>query len=355
MVSEVGVRLSPDIAAHELRDLCLNLAVPVALTGATGFVGGHVLDALRTAGVPRRLLVRRTGRLAGGPWPGEVVVEGSLEDDAALRALVRGAGTVMHVAGLVRASHAADFERANAAGTARLLDAMTVVAPKARLLYVSSLAAAGPSPVVEGRSPDQPPAPVSAYGRSKLHGEEIVRAWRSPWVILRPPAIYGPRDRDVLQFFRLAARGVVPLPAGERWVTVTHVADVVRAILAAGCRATNLILHLGEPSPWRLHELITTLARAGGVRRPHMPAVPRLLLLAAGVAGDTLQRLGARGVAMTSDKARELLVRHWTAVTVPSLKALGLAGYVPFEDGARATWAWYRQHGWVSRGTIRAA
>ncbi len=355
MASEGWASLSPDIAAHELRDLGRELAAPVALTGATGFVGGHVLDALRVVGVPRRVLVRGTGRLPGGPFPGEEVVEGSLDDEGALRALVREAGTVMHVAGLVRAARAADFQRANAAGTARVLEAMAVAAPGARIIYVSSLAAAGPSAVIAGRTPDDPPAPVSAYGRSKLRGEEHVRDWTGPWVILRPPAIYGPRDRDVLQFFRLAGRGVVPLPAGERWVTVAHVADVVRAILAAGCRGTNQVLHLGEPTPRRLDELIAALASAGGLKRPWMPAVPTVLLRAAGLAGDAVQRLGARSVAMTSDKACELLARHWTAVTAPSLAALELAGVVPFEVGAAATWAWYRQHGWVSRGTIRAA
>ncbi len=346
---------SPELGEDELNSLVRGFAPPVALTGATGFVGSHILDALRAAGVPRRVLVRGGGRGAGGPLPAEEVVEGSLEDGAALRALVREAGAVVHVAGLVRAARAADFERANAAGTARLLGAMAEAAPGARLIYVSSLAAAGPSPVIEGRAPDDPPAPVSAYGRSKLRGEGYVRGWSGPWVVLRPPAIYGPRDRDVLQFFRLAARGMVPLPAGERWVTVAHVTDVARAVLAAGSRGTNLVLHLGEPFPQRLDELIAALAQAGGVPRPRMPAVPAVVLRAAGLAGDALQWLGARGVAMTSDKAGELLARHWTAATAASLAALGLAGFVPFAYGARSTWAWYRQHGWVRRGIIRAA
>lgn len=346
---------SPELGEDELNSLVHGIAPPVALTGATGFVGSHVLDALRAAGVPRRVLVRQVRRLPAGSPGEESVVEGSLEDGAALRALVREAGTVLHVAGVVRAGRGADFVRANVGGTARLLDAMAAAAPGARVVYVSSLAAAGPSTVPAGRPPDQLPAPVSAYGRSKLGGEEHVRGWSGPWVILRPPAIYGPRDRDVLQFFRLAARGVVPLPAGERWVTVAHVTDVVRAVLAAGSRGTNLVLHVGEPFPQRLDELIATLARAGEVSKPRVLSVPGLLLRAAGRAGDALQRLGARGVAMTSDKVGELLARHWTAATAASLAALGLAGFVPFERGARATWAWYRRQGLVPRGTIRAA
>lgn len=355
MAAEGFAALSPNLATPELEQLLHGSAAPVALTGATGFVGSHLLDALRRAQVPRRLLVRGRGRLRDGSFANEEVLQGSLEDEAALRALVRDAGWVVHVAGLVRAGRASDFDRANAAGTARLVEAMASVAPRARLIFVSSLAAAGPSAAPAGRAPDDPPAPMSAYGRSKLRGEQHVRTWGGPWVILRPPAIYGPRERDVWQFFRLAARGVVPLPAGERWVTVAHVTDVVRAILAASHSGTRQILHLGEPSPYRLDELVATLARAGGLAKPRMPVVPGVLLRAAGLVGDALQRLGAHGVAMTSDKARELLARHWTAVTAPSLTALGLVGCVRFEDGARTTWMWYRQHGWVSRATIRWA
>lgn len=345
--------LSPQLGEEEVARLAGGVAAPVALTGATGFVGGHVLDALRRAGVARRVLVRAAGRLDSA-GDGEEIVLGSLEDEIALRGLVRGSATVIHLAGVVRAGRAAEFQRANAAGTGRLVAAMLAAAPTARLVHVSSLAAAGPSAAPAGRAPQELPTPVSAYGRSKLAAEEVVRASGLAWVILRPPAIYGPGDRDVLQFFKLAARGVVPLPAGERWVTVAHVADVVRAVLAACHVGSGEVFHLGEPQPRRLDDLMATLASSGDLPAPRILPLPGVVLRAAGLAGDLLQRLGARGVAMTSDKACELLARHWSAVTAPSLRALGVPGYVPFESGARATWAWYRRHGWVPRGTIRA-
>lgn len=346
--------LSAELQESEMISLCRGVAAPVALTGATGFVGRHVLAALRGAAVPRRVLARGAGRITGA-GEGEEVVPGALEDETALRRLVHGAGTVVHVAGLVRAGRAADFEQVNAGGTACLLAAMAATAPSARLVYVSSLAAAGPSATPAGRHPKDPPAPISAYGRSKLRGEELVRGWPGDWVIVRPPAVYGPGDRDVLQFFKLAARGVVPLPAGERWVTVTFVTDVVRAVLAACQRGGGKVFHLGEPQPYRLDELIFALARAGELPRPRVFPVPPLLLRAAGLGGNALWRLGARGVALTSDKARELLARHWTSSTTDSLLELGLTGFVPFAQGARVTWAWYRQQGWVARATIPAA
>jgi nucleoside-diphosphate-sugar epimerase len=193
--------------------------------------------------------------------------------------------------------------------------------------------------------------PVSAYGRSKLASERAARG-SGRWVIVRPPAIYGPRDTDVLQFFRLAARGIVPLPAGERWVTTAFVSDVVRALFAAGSGdLLGGVLHVGDPGPLTMRALIGELAAAGGVRA-RVIAVPAALLRGAGLVGDLLQRLGARGVALTSDKAGELLARHWTARTEESMRRLGVAGSVPFAVGAAATWSWYRAHDWLPRAKI---
>ena len=349
--AELGVELG----AQELERWVPSIRTPVAITGATGFVGSHVAEALLSAGLRPRVLARDPARLIPGLRAACDVVTGSLDDQASLAALVAGAGVVLHLAGLVRAARERDFDATNRGGTENMLAALAAAAPAARLVYVSSLAAHGPSPEPGGREPEAPAAPVSAYGRSKLAGEAAVRRSAAPWTILRPPAIYGPRDVDVLQFFRLAARGVVPIPAGERWVSVAHVTDVVRAVLAAAAgEADGRILALGEPQPRMMRELVELLARAGGVRA-RVVEVPAALLRVAGRCGDLLQRLGFTAVAMTSDKAAELVARHWSARSAPALAALGLPGFVPFAVGAAETWAWYRQAGWLPRATIAAA
>jgi nucleoside-diphosphate-sugar epimerase len=342
-------QLAPDAApAHP----CGGLREPVAITGATGFIGYHLVSTLQRAGVRPRALVRdpgRLGELAARPLE---VVRGDLGDHTALRRLVAGAGTVIHLAGLVRAGRASDFDLANRVGTENLVSAMAKEG--AALVCVSSLAAAGPSPMPAGLDPTDQPRPISCYGRSKLAGELAVSSYPGAWAILRPPAVYGPRDIDVLQFFRLVARGLVPVPRGERWVTVAFVGDVVRAVLAAAGDPRRAVYHLGDPEPRTLAGLLAELAAAGGVRARVVP-VPALVLRCAGVAGDALQAFGVRSAALTSDKARELLARHWTAQTAGSLRSLGLPGYVPFGAGAAATWAWYRQAGWLPRATIPAA
>jgi len=322
---------------------------PIALTGGTGFVGSHLVDTLCSAGLRPRVFVRDA---ANPRWISGVDadwVEGSLEDPGSLRRLVDDAGTVVHLAGVLRAGRESEFDEGNRQGTANLVAAIKEAAPTTRLVHVSSLAATGPSPKPEGRAPEDPPAPISAYGRSKLGGETEVAALGESiwWCILRPPAVYGPRDTDIFEFFKMASRGLAAIPAGERWLTMVYVADVVRAVLAAAAAgAHGEIYHLGEPSPQRLDDIFDQLA-AGGAGRVRIVRVPSAIIRAAGAAGSALLRLGWRRLPLTLDKTTELLASHWTAQTVTSLDALGLGAGTLFARGADTTWRWYRMKRWV--------
>jgi nucleoside-diphosphate-sugar epimerase len=275
-------------------------------------------------------------------------VAGSLADRQALKRLVEDAGTVVHLAGVLRAARESQFDAGNRQGTANVVDAMGEVASSARLVHVSSLAAVGPSPTPEGIGPEAAPQPISWYGRSKLAGEHEAATWNGEGgrVILRPPAIYGPRDTDVFEFFRMASRRLVALPGGERWLTVAWVGDVVTSIVAAASGGVGGICHLGDPKPMRLDDLVATLCDAGGLRA-RVVRVPPLLISGAGAAGSVLQRLGLRRIALTSDKSRELLAKHWTARTADSLETLGIKSSRAFREGAETTWDWYRNQGWL--------
>lgn len=352
MSASLKKSLPPPLDVQDLTALCAAIPQPIGVTGATGFVGSHFLEALVAGGAAVRLLVRDPKKLPTALASQVDVVVGDLGDDAALQQFVAGLGTVLHLAGLVRARREEQFVAANAVGTAKLVAALEKTTAKPRFVYVSSLAAAGPSPNPEGRAPEDPPAPISAYGRSKLAGERAVAGYGGSWVILRPPAIYGPRDRDVLQFFKMASQGWLFYPRGERYVTVAFVGDVVLAVLrAAAGPHSGSIFHLGEPTPYPMRVLLQTLAEAGKVRARVVP-LPGLIFRVAGLLGDGLHLLGFRDVPMTSDKARELLARHWTAQTRSSLSALELPEPVPFRQGAELTWAWYRSEGWLPHGKI---
>ena len=340
---------NPLVSPADVSSWLESIPRPIALTGGTGFVGSHLVDTLCAAGNSPRVLVRDA---ANPRWIAGVdaeFVEGSLEDCGSLERLVGGAGTVIHLAGVLRAAREADFNRGNRQGTANLMAAVRKTAPKARVVHVSSLAAAGPSPEPEGLAPDDPAAPISAYGRSKLGGENEVELLgdSTRWCILRPPGVYGPRDTDIFEFFKMASRGLAAIPAGERWLTMAYVGDVVRAVFAAGAAGGHReIYHLGERSPQRLEEIFGLLAEGAG-RRVRVMRVPPAVIRTAGAIGSGLQRLGWHRLPLTADKSKELLASHWTARTSGSLDALGLGPGTEFEQGAATTWRWYRLKGWV--------
>jgi nucleoside-diphosphate-sugar epimerase len=168
--------------------------------------------------------------------------------------------------------------------------------------------------------------------------------WR---VIVRPPAIYGPRDTDVLEIFRMAARGLVAVPSGERWVTVAFVSDVVRSLLAAAAGGrSGGIYHVGEPEPRPLRSMVLELAEAGGLR-PRVVGVPGAVVGALGLVGSLVQVAGWSRMPLTRDKARELIARHWSLETRSSLEALELGHTTALREGAIETWKWYRTKGWL--------
>lgn len=339
---------NPLVPPEAVSNWLAGFSKPIAITGGTGFVGSHLVDTLCACGIEPRVLVRDPDAprwIADAPvrW-----VVGSLDDPQALKRLVEGAGTVVHLAGVLRAGREIEFDTGNRVGTSNVVSAMGEVAGSARLVHVSSLAGAGPSPTPEGIGPEAEPAPISWYGRSKLAAEGEARHWDGGggWVIVRPPAIYGPRDSDVFEFFRMANRGLVALPGGERWLTVAWVGDVVRSIFAATAAESGKVFHLGEPDPLLLDDLISKLCDAGGVRA-RVVRLPPSLVSGAGAIGSALQKLGMSRLALTSDKCRELLARHWTARTADSLETLGIRASKPFYDGAAEAWDWYRNRGWL--------
>ncbi|MBU2340470.1 MAG: NAD(P)H-binding protein, partial [Alphaproteobacteria bacterium] len=203
----------------------------IAVTGATGFVGQALLDAAARARVPLRALTRRPqDKRDGVEW-----VQGGLSDRDALNELVAGARALIHVAGLTNTPDPRQFEQANVAGTSALLDAARH-AGAGRFIFVSSLSAREPA--------------LSAYGASKAHAEEHVTASGVDWTVVRPPAVYGPRDRDMFELFRSARLGVVPLPPRGR-TSLIHVDDLAECLLALAPGGENVSGACFEPDDGR--------------------------------------------------------------------------------------------------------
>jgi len=331
--------------------------MPKALvTGGTGFVGGHVVHALLDAGWSVRVLARDASRSAGGLLKGSAAElrRGDLGSEEGLEDAARDVDAIVHVAGILKARSLEDYREVNLRGTERLLRAGAAASPRARFVLVSSQAAAGPSrggrPVTEA----DPPAPISWYGISKREGEEAVsRLWLGEWTILRPGVVYGPGDRGLLQYFRMAASGVVPVPAGR---TRVHLISVERAALgiarAAASRDAGLAGRTGflcDPRPVTVRELAEQIAALSG-RPVRLLRVPDTVVRLLGAAETVAERVTGRSRPFNADKAREILAGDWLCDGTPMDRALALPEPRPLDEGLRALWGWYRRAGWVAEG-----
>jgi nucleoside-diphosphate-sugar epimerase len=321
------------------------------LTGGSGFVGWHVAKALVDGGVSVRAIVRggRARRTGLEELPVEVVA-GDLSAPGDLGPGLEGSCAVVHAAGLVKARSLADYREVNVAGTERLLEAAGPVCPDATFVYVSSQAAVGPArdgrPVGEG----DPARPVSWYGISKLEGEQAVaRHWPGAWVILRPGVLYGSRDRGLLTYFRMAERGLIPVPAGRSRIQIGSVEQAALAIARAAERK-DLSGRAGfvcDPEPVCLRELAALVASASG-RRVRLLEIPDTAVRLAGAVETLRETLTGQSRPFNADKARELLAGDWLCDPAPMRRDLDLPAPNPLEDGLRRTWDWYRKEGWLS-------
>lgn len=324
------------------------------LTGGTGFVGGHVARALAGEGWRVRLLARDPRRVDRESISGLVeVIPGGLESSADLARAVAGADAIVHVAGLTKARTLEEYRDVNLRCTERLLEAARGVVPEAHFILVSSQAAAGPS--IEGRpvSHRDPARPVSWYGLSKREGEQAVeRSWRGPWTVLRPGVVYGPGDRSLFVYFRMASTGWIPVPAGR---TRIHLIGAERAALAVARAAgkpelSGQIRFLCDPEPVAVGELAAVIA--GGSGRPgRLIRVPDAVVRLLGGAETVVETLTRRSRPFNADKARELLAGDWLCDAGPVGHELGLPAPRPLGEGISAAWAWYRQAGWLPGGT----
>ncbi len=323
------------------------------LTGGTGFVGGHVLRTLCAEGWSVRALARRPEALAGtaSEEPSLDVVRGDLSEQSAqtLRDFLRGCRAIVHVAGLVRARSLEDYREVNVRGTERLLAAGRASAPDALFVLVSSQAAAGPARGGRPVREEDVARPVSWYGRSKLEGEAAVaRDWRGPWIVLRPSVVYGPGDRGLLTFFSAAARGWVPVPAGETRIQMIHASRAAWGIARAAGRPdlAGKTGFLSDPDPVRVRDLAGKIALL-----PERPArlvpIPSLLVRAAGAFQTLREAVSGGSRPFNADKAREILAGDW--LCEPLMQAhLSLPLASPLDDELRDTWNWYRQAGWLA-------
>ena len=321
----------------------------VALTGGTGFVGSHVADALLAAGYRVRALARRPDDPGWLKGTAAEIVPGDVRRPETLEALVAGAAAVVHVAGKTSARNEADYMAANALGTSNVVAAARRDAPGAHVVLVSSQAAGGPSrdgsPVRAG----DPPRPVSSYGRSKLAGEEAVRKESGlAFTILRPSAVYGPRETAIRGLFVAASRGFVPILAGGTpRIQMVYADDVAATVLGALVRGgKGETFFVAHPEVLDYRAIARTLATLPS-RRPWLVPIPAAAIRVTGSLAGVLSRFGKGPPVFNSEKANEMLQSAWICDVSDAQIALGQPFRTDFATGARRTWSWYLERGWI--------
>jgi nucleoside-diphosphate-sugar epimerase len=303
--------------------------VTLAVTGATGFVGRALLEEAAKQGLEVRALTRRKQAKAQGvEW-----MPGDLHDRRALMKLVKNAEAVIHVAGVVNTPDPMGFHLGNVEGTLALIEA-AVAAGVPRFEFVSSLAA---------REPE-----LSKYGASKAHAEKLVRASGLDWTIVRPPAIYGPRDREILDMFRAARWGVLPMPPRGR-MSVVHVSDLARLLLALVPSGERVAQHVfepddGKPQGWSHREFARAIGWAVGRRSPWVPHLSKPLLAGLARADRALRGRNAR---LTPDRVGYMTHPNWVCSAKAKPPKRLWKPEVPTLEGLKATAEWYRANKWL--------
>ncbi len=321
------------------------------VTGGQGFIGSHLCERLLRKGHRVRVLARPRSDLIYLKGLQVEVVFGDLTGDGDLNQAVAEVDWAFHLAGALKGFHEADLMRVNREGTRRLTDACSTHAPNlSRFLLVSSLAAVGPSP--GGRlatSEDVSPAPLTWYGKSKHEAEGVVQQSGLPFTILRPPIVFGPRDRDVYGYFKLAKAGVLPVPGRkDRSYSLVYAPDLAEGILqAAECpEAVSGIFNLTGPEVLTWSELGQKISTALGVRG-HVLNLPEFVIRASGKFADLAAQLRGTPQIFSSQKVIEMLAPAWVASPEKARRTLGWSAKTPLDEALSLTAQWYRDHGWL--------
>ncbi|NTU43281.1 MAG: NAD(P)-dependent oxidoreductase [Nitrospirales bacterium] len=315
------------------------------ITGATGFIGSHLVEALIREGFEVTCLVRDSSNLRSLEGLPCRLVTGDCTDRRSLDSIA-DFDYIYHLAGLTKASSEEEFSAANVRGTENILDAALRRSPHLkRFLYLSSLAAAGPCSDGTPLREEIPMKPVSHYGKSKGEGEKIVLSMAAniPVTVIRPPAVYGPRDKDLLVLCRMVKGGFAP-SMGRCSYSFIYVDDLVSGIINASqsANAEGEIFYLSDGSLYSQDEIVDAIAEAVG-KRPFRVPVPRSVMPLIGFLSEKMRWAQI----INTDKIREITHPHWVCDTSKAVRMLGFEPKVKIKEGVKWTVDWYRIHQWL--------
>ena len=322
------------------------------VTGATGFIGSHLVDLLLKQKYAVRVLLRKTSDTAWLQGLPLEYVYGDLSDKDALRRAVAGVDYVYHSAGVTKAKMAEDYFRGNTEGVKNMLDAVSRHNPGVkRFVQISSQTAIGPSPGMTPVTEDATPHPITTYGRSKLKAEQLCAESQGtiPITIVRPPAVYGPRDKDIYEFFNTMSKGLQPMVGlKEKFVSLIHVGDLVRGfVLAAESpKAIGQTYFISSSQVYGWKEVGEVTRRIIGKRAIRIK-IPEAGVFTIAAFSEFFGLFSRKPVLINFEKARDMVQGYWTCDSSKAKRDFGFVQEIPLEEGIRDTVEWYRSKGWL--------
>lgn len=326
----------------------------VLVTGATGFVGSHVVDVLLARGFEVSYIARSTSNhrwMNGKPVR---LVEGSLHNLESLHRAMDGIDMVIHVAGQTAGRNEEDFRRGNQVATQNLIDAVRAYRPNlSRFVHISSMAVTGPASSEGNPNTEASPLqPITAYGRTKKLAEEVIHEASKdiPCTIVRPPAVYGPRDEATLTFFAAVAKGLAPLIGFDnKKVSLVHIRDLARGIVDASVseKAVGETYFVSSDDWYTWPQIADVTATVTGRKRLFTVRIPHPLVLAiAGVSG-AVGKFAGKPPVLDYEKGIDMIQQYWICTNDKARRDFGYRQQVSLEEGILETVTWYREQGWL--------
>ncbi|MFH0991755.1 MAG: NAD-dependent epimerase/dehydratase family protein [bacterium] len=324
----------------------------VLITGGTGFIGSHTVEHFLQQGFDVHCIIRPGRRDLG--WLTNLpvtVIQSDLMKIDTLHALVNSFDYIVHIAGITKAVRKKDFFEGNVETTRHLLEFALQSTRLKKILFMGSLTAVGPSPDGFPFDESAPCRPITSYGVSKLEAEQLCLSYRDrlPIVVLRPPAVYGPRDRDILEFFRWIRWGYLPIVAeAGKTLNIIHAQDLARAALLATTSdaAVGKVYFASNEEITSFEELGTILAGIAQKKITHLPIPVPLMYGIAGIA-QTISTLLNKPPLLNVEKVRDFAVKHWVCSPNRIRQDLGFSSEIPLQAGLEKTYRWYKAQGWL--------
>ena len=322
------------------------------MTGATGFIGSFLAEALVKKGNQVKCLVRSSSNLK---WISDLKIEchfGNLDNPESLSKGLFDADYVYHLAGVTKSLKDENYINANIKGTKNLIEAILATNKKLkRLIHVSSMAALGPSPTIEPIDETHPPNPINIYGRTKLEAENYVKQFfhKLPITIVRPPAVFGPRDVDVLQFFNTIKYGIIPKTGGrDKYLSLIYVKDLVDGIIMAGesKKTVGQIYHLSPERPISWGELAKIALKILDKRGFNI-SVPLPLIKCATFISELTGKITGSNPALNWERYEQMKPDFWVSSSQKAKRDFGFIAKTRIEDSVKETLEWYVKQGWL--------